>query len=43
MTGEIDQTEEENSSDQCKDSSETGAQLPEVGDTWLSQYTRTDL
>ena len=43
ITGETDQTKEESNSDQCKDSSGTGAQLPVLHDTWLSQYTRTDL
>ena len=43
MTGESDQTKEESNSDQCKDSSGTGEQLPELHDTWLSQYSRTDL
>ena len=43
MTGERDQTKEEGNSDQCKDSSGTGAQLPVLDDAWLSQYTRTDL
>ena len=43
MAGERDQTKEESNSDQCKDSSGTGAQLPVLDDAWLSQYTRTDL
>ena len=43
MTGESDQTKEESNSDQCKDSSGTGAELPVLDDTWLSQYTRTEL
>ena len=43
MTSESDQTKEESNSHKCKDLSGTGAQLLVLDDTWLSQYTKTDL
>ena len=43
MTAESDQTKEESNSDQCKDLPGTGAQLLVLDDTWLRQYTKTDL